>query len=101
MLSFAKYKPRIKTRTRTRTHINGLPETSIFTSKTYLSNNKNFTCDNYVTLTEAYTLMKYADEVFVTNSARIEYCLSKGFDYENAIRYIPIVENLLKLYLEE
>ena len=97
MQSFAKCRPTLIKKTR----LNSIPETSVFTSKIYIVKNKKFTCDDYVTLTEAYTLMKYADEVFVTNSARIEYCLSKGFDYENAIRYIPIIEKLLKLYLEE
>ena len=85
-----KYMTRAKTRCRA-----GPRENSVFTLNNCCK--KETECD-YVSLAQAYAIIKYADEVFVTNSAKIEYCLSKCLDYDNAIKYIPIVENLLKSY---
>jgi hypothetical protein len=70
--------------------------TSVFTSKRYVEQHR-FPVKEHVSLADARALSSYADNTFVTESAKIEYCLSKGLDYKNAIKYIPVVESMTKI----
>lgn len=42
-----------------------------------------------------------AAEIYTTRSARIEYCRSRGINYEKTVEYLPIVERLSKTINED
>ena len=68
--------------------------TSIFATKKHPRN-----CE--VSLSDACTLTKYADDTFVTESAKIEFCSSKGVDYAKAVKYIPVVESMTRVFYSD
>ena len=50
--------------------------------------------DSPVTPREAANAVNDAKNAYVGHGARIEYCISRGVDYDRSVRYLPVLERL-------
>ena len=50
--------------------------------------------DSTPTIAQVMTIVEEAERRFLAQSARVEYCRSKGINYENASKYLPHVASL-------